>query len=120
LELTLGAPYVMMIEANRLLPQSAKVLLYRDVRGYYLDRDYAWGDPLNPGVLSYAAMKNSEELYHALKGLGFTDVIYNPTIGNYKGDQDYYRRADRMMDEVLARHAKRAFEFHGLTLYHLG
>jgi len=119
LELTLGAPYVMMLAANRLLPQNAKVLLFQDVRGYYLDRNYAWGDPLNPGVLSYSAMKDPEELYRTLKELGFTDVIYNPSIGNYKGDQAYYERADRMMDEVLSRHAEVRFEFHGLTLYHL-
>ena len=106
LEWTLGPAYRLCRLANRYLPPDAKVLLFRDTRGYYLDRDYAWGDPLNPGVVSYAEIRDARQLRDRLKSLGFTHILYNGEIGNYRGDAEYYRRADALMAEVLARHSR--------------
>jgi len=101
LELTLGAPYVVLRSANKILPPEAKVLFFRDARGYYLDRAYAYGDPLNAGSFSYAEIRDSAELRRTLARLGFSHVFYNPTIGGYQGDQGYYARCDRLMEEML-------------------
>jgi hypothetical protein len=118
LELSLGATYVVEEIANRILPPKAKVLMYRDVRGYYLDRDYAWGDPLNSGVVDFSAISDSQELFAQLRTQGFGYVLYDPWIGNYKGDQNYYRHADRLMAGVLSCSRKLA-SVGGVILYHL-
>lgn len=115
----LGPFYAVCRRAGETLPDDAKVLFYRDVRGYYLDRAYAWGDPLNPGVVSFNAMKVPEDLYRNLIGQGFTHVLYNPHIGNYKGDADYYRKADVLMDGMLKKFSERRLELDGIALYEL-
>ncbi len=116
---TLGSYYAVCRSASEALPKNAKVLLYRDVRGYYLDRAYAWGDPLNPGVVSFKNLRSSNELHRSLRGLGFTHVLYNPFIGNYKGDSDYYRTADGLMAGVLRDFSIRRMEADGVGLYEL-
>ncbi|MBI2119695.1 MAG: hypothetical protein HYT97_08725 [Elusimicrobia bacterium] len=119
LEFSLGAPYKLSEVANEILPKNAKVLFFRDVRGYYLNRSYAWGDPLNPGVFSYTELKNSFELYQKLKSLGFTHILYNPTIGNYKGDLSYYARSNQMMEEVLKNYCLPIFQYHGMGIFEI-
>lgn len=105
-QLTLGDPYTLAREANALLPADARVLLYKDVRGFYLDRPYAWGDPLNPGVLDFNALKTPTELWHALRRMGFTHIVYNPFIEPTRGDRAYYDRADRLMADFLSRYGR--------------
>ncbi len=103
LEKSLGPLYSLSQLANH-LPANSKIFLFRDVRGYYLNRPYAWGDPLNPGVLNYSSITSSRQLQKKLRELGFTHILYNPYIGNYKGnsaEQAYYEKADRLMDGLL-------------------
>lgn len=117
LEFSLGAPYRLSLFANETLPKNAKVLFFRDVRGYYFDRDYVWGDPLNPGIFSYSQLKDVFDLYQKLKNLGFTHIFYNPTIGNYQGDQNYYARSNKMMEELLKKYSAPLFLLGDMGLY---
>ncbi len=119
LQLTLGPAYTLTQVANQILPNNAKILLYKDVRGYYLNRDYAWGDPLNPGTFSYREIQNSQQLHKKLISLGFTHILYNPTIGNYKGDRVYYEKADRIMLDLLKTKASPLYILDGLGLFKL-
>ena len=119
LEMTLGAPYVVLRAANKVLPPDAKVLFFRDARGYYLDRAYAYGDPLNAGTFSYAQICAPVELRQTLARLGFSHVFYNPTIGGYKGDQDYYARCSRLMEEMLRVYGESLVAAGPIVLYRL-
>ncbi len=114
----LGPVYAVSRVASATLPKDARIFFYRDVRGYYVDPPYVWGDPLNPGVFSFRDLQNSGDLRRRLLDYGFTHVLYNPYIGNYKGDQDYYRRADDLMEGTLRDSVKRA-ELGGVALYEL-
>ncbi len=117
LEKTLGPWYLMSQAANR-LPPNSKIFLFRDVRGYYLNSPYAWGDPLNPGVLDYASITDWRQLRQELLALGFTHILYNPYIGNYQGDQAYYQRSNLLMAGLLNRlHPLRCLD--GICLYNL-
>ena len=117
LEKSLGPWYLMSQAANR-LPPNSKIFLFRDVRGYYLNPQYAWGDPLNPGVLDYASIADWRQLRQELLALGFTHILYNPYIGNYKGDQGYYQRSNLLMEGLLNRlHPLRCLG--GICLYSL-
>lgn len=111
-ELTLGDPFALAREANAQLPSGARVLMYKDVRGYFLDRSYAWGDPLNPGVLDFRVLNSPEALGRELKRLGFTHIVYNPFIEPTRGDRSYYDRADRLMADFLI-HRGRALSIRG-------
>ena len=102
LEKSLGPWYLMSQAANH-LPLNSKIFLFRDVRGYYLNPQYAWGDPLNPGVLDYNSIADWRQLRQELLALGFTHILYNPYIGNYKGDQSYYRRSNLLVNGLLNR-----------------
>ncbi|MBI2915857.1 MAG: phospholipid carrier-dependent glycosyltransferase, partial [Elusimicrobia bacterium] len=119
LELTLGAPYLLCQVANQTLPKDAKVFFFRDFRGYYLDRDYAWGDPLNPGLFSYSSIKERSALLKELKNFGFTHILYNPTIGHYQGDAAYYERSNQRMQELLTHDAELLFTGGELRLFRI-
>lgn len=115
---SLGAPYALAQAANA-LPEGAKLLLYRDVRGFHLDRPYACAEPLDAGVVEFDKLDDSEQLAAQLKAQGFTHLLFNPTLGGYHGDQEYYARADRLMDELIRRHGERLASFGPLALYAL-
>lgn len=96
LERALGAPYLVMSEANRLLPPEARVAVLFDPRGYYLERDHACYLPVDAGPLDWA-----RPLGPQLRALGFTHVLHNPTLGRPKGDAAYYEAAERGADELV-------------------
>jgi hypothetical protein len=54
---------------------SARILLFQEVRGYFLDRDYVWGDPLNQDVLAYRRFPDPEQLRLALRQSGIGYVL---------------------------------------------
>lgn len=102
LERTLGAPYAAQARANEVLPPDAKVALLYEVRGFYLERDFAYINPLDAGPVDWASLRDGEALRRRLLELGFTHALYNPTLGSYKGDQAYYDHAARLMRELAA------------------
>ncbi len=116
---SLGPVYAVTQFTNATLPKNSKVLFFRDVRGYYLDRDYVWGDPLNPCVFSYAQIKNPEELHRKLRESGFTHILFNPFIGNYKGDQIYYAAVENLMHQTLKKYAVIKAELGRVALYEI-
>lgn len=82
----------------------AKVLLWREIRGYGLSVDYLWGDPGNQGLVRYDRMEDSDALAARLRELGVTHVLVNEGLGIYRpGQGDYTERVVALMDGVLAR-----------------
>jgi len=97
-----------------------KVLLFREIRGYYLDADYMWGDPLNQGVLRYAELNGPEALAGELSRLGVTHVLDNEESGLYGESPFYYdRRTLDMMRDMLRRHGRPVLRDGSLMLYML-
>lgn len=92
-------------EFDRLLHgKSARVLLYREVRGYHLEADYVWGDPLNQGVLAYSRMRDDRELEARLRLLRVTHVLVNEGTPMYRpGGPVYDERIDALMTALLRR-----------------
>ncbi len=116
LESVLGPAYAAVRSANRVLPGASKVLLYKEVRGFYLDRQYAWGDPLNPGAIDFDQARSAKDIQSSLRSQGFTHVLYNPYIGGYQGDPEYYSRSERLMGEFLAGHTDPLIDEKGVVL----
>ena len=82
---------------------AAKVLLYREIRGFYLDADYLWGDPGNQGLIRYADIPDEGGLRRRLAELGVTHVLVNSGLGIYQpGRGDYDAHVVALMDGVLS------------------
>jgi hypothetical protein len=107
-------------EARGVLPAGAKVLLFRETRGYGAGFDYAWGDPLNQIRIDYRGLSTPDELLARLKGLGFTHVLDHPSSHLYQEDPAYYdARTLGLMGAALMRGARPVHARPGIALYEL-
>lgn len=90
--------------SRELAGTGARVLLFREIRGYYLDVDYLWGDPYNQGLIVYRALATPQDLTRRLAALGVTHVLVNGGLGMYAPGSGYYdERTLALMDGALAR-----------------
>jgi len=76
------APYPVISHINSHTPRDAKVISYGEVRLFYLDRDYLWGDPVYHRMIIYDTMTGPEDLLAAYNRLGITYVLYQPALLN--------------------------------------
>ena len=107
-------------DASRILPAGAKVLLWREVRGYGSGFDYQWGDPMNQNILDYRSLPDPDALYSRLKALGITHVLENAGSTLYLEDPGYYdARTLALMAESLRRHGRVALARDGFALHEL-
>ncbi|MFH2203975.1 MAG: hypothetical protein ABIJ96_12720 [Elusimicrobiota bacterium] len=112
--------YSFYLEVNKLLPPRAKVLLFREIRGYYLDLDYMWGDPLNQGQIAYADLDGPDQLYARLRELGVTHILVNKGLAMYAPRDGYYDpKTVLMMERTLSRFSRRMLARQPLELYRL-
>lgn len=63
---------------NEATPAGSRILLLGENRGYWLDREYMWGDNVNQGVLDYAPLRDPPALRTRLRELGITHVLVGP------------------------------------------
>ncbi len=76
------APYPVISYINSHTPPDAKVISYGEVRLFYLERDYLWGDPVYHRMIIYDTMTGPENLLAAYNRLGITYVLYQPKLLN--------------------------------------
>jgi hypothetical protein len=97
----------------------ALVLLFREIRGYYLDVPYMWGDPLNQGLIQYGRLPDPAALAARLRELGVTHVLVNEGPAIYApGGPVYDLRTIALMDGVLRR-SRRVLLRAPLSLYEI-
>jgi len=66
--------------ANTHLPKNAYILLgLYESRGYYLNRNYMWANPISQRVIKFEQFNNTQELSSYLKSQGFTYILFRPT-----------------------------------------
>jgi len=76
------APYPVISYINSYTRPEAKVISYGDVRLFYLERDYLWGDPVYHRMIIYDTMTGPAELLAAYDHLGITHILYRPDLLN--------------------------------------
>jgi hypothetical protein len=107
-------------DARAVLNPAARVLLWRETRGYGAGFAYQWGDPIDQNLVDYRAIRNPDALYARLKELGITHVLEHPSSNLYQEDPAYYdRRTLALMAECLRRHARVALARDGFALHEL-
>ncbi|MBI4345559.1 MAG: hypothetical protein HY553_01810 [Elusimicrobia bacterium] len=105
---------------RRDVPPESRILLYREVRSYYLGLDYLWGDPLNQGLIPYARLATPEALRDRLRALGVTHVLVNDQLAMYAPSEQYYdERITRLMNEMLRLYAAPRVQYGPMSLYRL-
>lgn len=82
---------------NLNLPNDSRILLFRDNRGYYIDREYVWGDPLWQAYIDYSKFKNTGDLYKELKKLKITHIMVNNNVIREFDTKDY-RYSNKIVD----------------------
>lgn len=107
-----------MRKADLLLPPGAKLLLYREVRGYLVSRPYLVGDPQNEIMVPYERLPTPDALRRHLGSLGITHVLVNLNQQPFAPLPDFMA-ADARMGETLARYATLKDETGGVRLYEL-
>lgn len=104
--------------ANKNLPAGSKVLLFREIRGYYLDVPYIWGDPVNQAEIVYGEPLTPESLKAQLDAKSVTHVIVNYNI--YFPSETYYSaKINHAMNGVLKRYGGMVFNANAVALYEL-
>lgn len=81
-----------------------RVLLFREVRSYYLDVDYIQGSPVMQGVIQYQKIRKPSELFKILNTLRITHIWINETAWSLPPNQ-YSRHIASLMDDTLRSHA---------------
>ncbi len=103
---------------NKNLPRNSGILLFREIRGYYLDRPYVRGDPINQSVIVYSKYANSLELLSRLRTLNITHVVVNEN--KYPPSPYYYdQHVMDLMNGLLAKYSRKIYENNGVGLYQL-
>lgn len=69
--------YTVSDYVNANTPPDAKVALYGEPRGYYLDRDYLWAEQSHSALIDYAAARDAAGLVREWRRLEVTHVLVN-------------------------------------------
>jgi hypothetical protein len=106
--------------ANQNLPENAKVLLFLyESRGYYLQRDYMWANPIGQRVLRLEQFANAGQLAAELHRRGFTHLLFNQAqVEPYRN----IRHGDAITQlayDLLANHARQLYQSGNLEVYEL-
>lgn len=73
------------------LPETSKVALYQETRGFYLDRDYYWANPGQNNEIPYDSLKSGGELGSFLQGMGITHILINYDFSGDQSPAPWYR-----------------------------
>jgi hypothetical protein len=112
--------YATYIYANEHLHSDTYVLLaLYESRGYYLDRDYVWANPISQRILRLEQFTDADQLAAELRARGFTHVIFRSAkLDNYT----YIRHGEaitQLTRALLAEHARLMYTSSELELYEL-
>ncbi len=84
---------------NRETPKEAKVALFDEVRGFYLDRDYLWATPNHSTLLPWNDYKSVDDWLSDFRGRGYTTLLVNARNVSAAQDGQTWRR---LLPEAIA------------------
>ncbi len=112
--------YAAFSYANNYLPDNAYVLLsLYESRGYYLDRRYAWANPISQRFLPFEQFANAESLGAALRAQGFTHILFRPVGLERFTYIRYGAQITQLMQALLDKEARLVYATSDLELYEL-
>lgn len=113
-------PYPAFEWINARLSSNDRVLLFDEVRGYYLDVPYLWGDPHNELAVGFYQIQTAEELWARMMTLRITHVLTRDRNSVVIGPATPYgARAFGLMEKMLERHGIVEFQSADTKVYSL-
>lgn len=94
---------------------TGKIVFFREIRGYYLKKDYIWGDPSNQALIGY---NNTSDTLKDLRDNGVNYVVMNSNIYSKIGD-GYTETVFEIMNEITGKHSELKYCEKGVCLYKL-
>jgi hypothetical protein len=92
---------------NARIRPGERVLLFREVRGYYLDVNYRWGEPFHQRDIVYKSIADGKDLARRLESLGFTHVLVHDQEKWYGWDESFYdSHTLELMRQLLSQSAR--------------
>ena len=91
------APYDAQAFINSSTPTDAKVLLFKEPRGFYLERAYIWADPGHHQLIPWQSFRSDGDMVRFLRKRGYTHAIINWAF--MKGDEPY----EQMIFQAIGR-----------------
>ena len=117
-----GAIYKASKFINANLPENSKILLFRDTRGFFLDKDYVWADPLFQVYINYSEFRNEDDFYKELKSIGVTHILVNTEFefrGQIVNERRYSTRILNMTDSLLKKYTINIYNEDGILVNEL-
>ncbi|MDD5686464.1 MAG: glycosyltransferase family 39 protein [Elusimicrobia bacterium] len=101
---------------NENLPENSKVLLFNETRGYYIDKEYLWGDCGNQGIINYYELRDLKELRAKLSKLKITHILVkNKGIGC----SQYESYVFNLMNDFIKKYCRVNKEDNRFVLYEI-
>lgn len=107
--------YALYSRVNKDEGVKGRIVLFREIRGYHLKKDYMWGDPVNQGMISY---RDTKQTLADLKANAVEYIIFNNNRAGEKGE-GIAAKAYGIMDEIIAKHAALMYCENNVCLYKL-
>ena len=103
---------------NENTPKDAKVALFDEPRGYYLDRPYIWAQPNHAAnLLPWDTYQNADEWLADFKRRGYTTLLVNEASGS---ELSHSQRWYTLLNEAIAGDkVTLAFETRGIKVYQI-
>ncbi len=103
--------------ANDNLPPDAKVVFFDEVRGFYLDREYMWGNPGHHEMTPWGSFHSGADMVRYFKGQGFDYALINWRLARYSGEDLLHAK---YIPECIGRGLMREiYSSKGVSLYEL-
>lgn len=93
-----------------------KIVLIKEVRGYYLNKNYIWGDPVNQGLISY---KNANATLFDLKNNNIKYIFLNNDQYNNASNDGYTENVYKIINEIINKNTKLVYCENNVCLYEL-
>jgi 4-amino-4-deoxy-L-arabinose transferase-like glycosyltransferase len=110
--------YSTFLYANQHLPPDSRVLLsLYESRGYYLDRDYVWSNPISSRYIKLENFADAAALHQFLKEMKYTHLLFTP---NYIEEFMYIRYGPKyaqLITDLLQQYGQVQFATPDLSLY---
>ncbi|MCL6519317.1 MAG: glycosyltransferase family 39 protein [Armatimonadetes bacterium] len=101
---------------NTSTPRNSKIILYDEVRGFYLDRTYIWGNPGHHEMIPYRTFKTGDQLVDWLRSQGFTHALINWRFSSLGSKASYQKL---ILQAIGSGRLAEAFSSNGVSVYEI-
>lgn len=111
------AVYPMVEFINTELPSDSRIIMYHEVFGLYLEREYMWGNPQHHTLIPYETFETMDDLQSGLRTQGVTHVLVNERfMPTYESAEDWMRL---LYEGIWAGQVVPVYSERGYTLFEL-